>query len=435
MIAKLPMMLPLLLLVPSPSAIASWAEPQAAAIPEDGDRVVFIGDSITQAGRYVVYVEAFLLTRFPDRTITLINHGLSSETAAGTSEPDHPNVRPCIHDRFIRDVTDWEPDHIVACYGMNDGIYHPFDPQIFAQYQAGIARLIERARTEADARLDLLTPPPYDPYRRQVGDPDARHFGYRYPAADYDDVLDRFGEWIETLRAVDLLVADVHDAFNSHLALRRAKRASVSLSPDGVHPDATGHWLIAQTLLKEWDAPSVVAEAVVDVSGRLANPKTIRDVSTRDGAVSFLWNSPLPMPIDPAWDPESLRVESVSDRLNRYRLAVVGLEGEQYQLLASFDGEEPRPVGSFSTDEFARGIDLNLLPEFPTVAESREVLRLLSSLRDAQGRAFRSSIRGESSADAPPPPGEDSDQMAPIRALCRPKDLRILIQPVSDRAS
>ncbi|QDV33536.1 SGNH/GDSL hydrolase family protein [Tautonia plasticadhaerens] len=430
MVAILPLLVPLLLLGTGPSAVPPPVPREASGIPQDGDRVVFIGDSITQAGRYVVYVEAFLLTRFPDRTITVINHGLSSETVAGTSEPDHPSPRPCIHDRFDRDVTAWRPDRVVSCYGMNDGIYHPFDPEILARYQDGIRRLIERADAEADARIDLLTPPPYDPYRRQVGDPDASYFGYRYPSADYDEVLDRFGEWIETLGGDDLLVADVHDAFNSHLSLRRADRASVSLSPDGVHPDTTGHWLIAQTLLKAWDAPPVVADIRVDASGRLPQPETVRDVSNRDGAVSFDWDSPLPMPIDPAWDPESLRVDSVSDLLNRYRLAVTGLEGDRYRLLASFEGEEPGPVGSFSAGELARGIDLNTIPVFPTVAASRQVLGLLSSLRDAQGRAFRASIRGESSPDAPPPPGEDAEQMGPIRDLCRPKALRIFIEPI-----
>jgi lysophospholipase L1-like esterase len=419
------------LLLPGPTAAGSTA----SGLPEDRSRVVFIGDSITQAGQYVVYVEAYLLTRFPDRSITVINHGLSSETAAGTSEPDHPFPRPCIHDRFDRDVTAWRPDHVVACYGMNDGIYHPFDPELFARYQDGISRLIDRARNEAGARIDLMTPPPFDPYRRQVGDPDAEHFGYRYPAIDYDEVLDRFGEWIASRRGDDLLVADVHDAVNAHLDRLRADQASASLAPDGVHPDATGHWLIAQTLLLAWGVPAEVAEARVDAAEPRVRTGEIRDLSEADGTLSFVWKSPLPLPLDPAWNANSLRIERVSDRLNRYRLQVNGLEAPRYRLLASFDGDNPVPVGECSGDQLAQGIDLNTLPDFPTVAAAREVLKRLAALRNAQGRAFRASMKGESIADAPPPPGEDQEELAPIRALCQPRDLRIRIEPITDRSS
>jgi lysophospholipase L1-like esterase len=428
-IVTIPLLAGLLLLGPAPTGATT------DRLPEDGSRVLFIGDSITQAGQYVLYVEAYLLTRFPDRSITVINHGLSSETAAGTSEPDHPFPRPCIHDRFARDVTDWRPDHVVACYGMNDGIYHPFDPELFARYQDGISRLIDRARNEAEARIDLMTPPPFDPYRRQVGDPDARHFGYRYPAVDYDDVLDRFGEWVVSRRADDLLVADVHDAVDAHLDHLRADRASASLAPDGVHPDATGHWLIAQTLLLAWGAPAEVAEVHIDATEPRARSGEIRDLSKADGALSFAWTSPLPLPIDPRWDPESLRIERISDRLNRYRLQVDGLDAPRYRLVASFDGADPAPVGEFSGDQLARGIDLNTLPDFPTVAAAREMLQQLAALRDAQGRAFRAAMKGASTDDAPPPPGEDQEEMATIRDRCQPRELRIRIEPVADRSS
>ncbi len=51
--------------------------------PRDGLRVVFLGDSITQNGLYVRYVDAYLLSRFPDRQVEVIGLGLSSETCRG----------------------------------------------------------------------------------------------------------------------------------------------------------------------------------------------------------------------------------------------------------------------------------------------------------------------------------------------------------------
>src|SRR5436309_2409763 len=75
-----------------------------------GERVVFFGDSITYAGGYVQYVEAYLRTRFPGRTFTLINLGLASETLSGLSEPDHPYPRPDLHERLERALRATKPD-------------------------------------------------------------------------------------------------------------------------------------------------------------------------------------------------------------------------------------------------------------------------------------------------------------------------------------
>lgn len=403
-------------------------------IPADGNRVVVIGDSITQAGDYVVFLETFLLTRFPDRTITVINHGLSSETAAGTSEPDHPFPRPWIHDRFDRDVTAWKPDIVVACYGMNDGIYHPLAPERFEPYQRGILRLIDRSQTDATARIDLLTPPPYDPYQRQVSDPDAREFGYRFPVVNYDSVLAHYAAWLRSLAGDHLLVADVNTTLAEHVEKRRADRVSFTIMPDGVHPNPTGHWLIAQTLLNAWNAPAIVADVQIDAGTLQTSSDQVEHLTRRDGGLSFTWRSPLPMPIDPRCDPESIRLERVADRLNRYRLTVAGLEEGRYRLLASESGSgEPQPMLVVTSSELAEGIDLTSIAEFPTVVAAQEILQAVASHRSAQAQAWRESIKsGEPSSI--PPPGEDDDVMRPIHEQCQPRNLLLRIEPVANKS-
>jgi len=111
------------------------------------------------------------MTRFPDRVFDVVNRGKSSETLSGTSEADHDPPRPNALDRFATDVAALKPQVIVACFGMNDGNYAPFDQERFKKYQAGVRRLMERSRQEAEATLVLLTPPAYDPYRRCPLDP------------------------------------------------------------------------------------------------------------------------------------------------------------------------------------------------------------------------------------------------------------------------
>jgi hypothetical protein len=68
-------------------------------------RVVFLGDSITYAGQYVEFIEAYWVTRFPDRRTEFLNLGLPSETVSGLSEVGHAGgefPRPELRERLAR---------------------------------------------------------------------------------------------------------------------------------------------------------------------------------------------------------------------------------------------------------------------------------------------------------------------------------------------
>src|SRR5262245_48224715 len=111
--------LPLRFVVLVPSTAPADHPPFAL---KDGQRVVFLGDSNTAAGKFIAYLDAYLCTRFPEKRFELINLGLLSETVTGLSEPDHPFPRPNVHDRIDRALELSRPDVVVICYGMNDGI-------------------------------------------------------------------------------------------------------------------------------------------------------------------------------------------------------------------------------------------------------------------------------------------------------------------------
>ena len=343
------------------AAGAAGGEADGFALGEK-ETIVFTGDSITAAGHYVRYVEAYLRTRFPERTFRVVAAGRRSETLSGLTEPNHPGPRPTLFERFERDVAAHAPTWIVAGYGMNDGIYHPWSDERFGCYQQGVGQLAARAKA-LGSRLLLLTPPAWD--RAGRGDlslaPGESH-SYKKPFPEYDAVLRRYSDWLMSLDTPGLQVADVHAAFRGHLDARREAEPAFKLQRDSIHPDETGHLLIAMAVLQAWNAPALVSEGTFDAKG--------------ERRLSFSWTPRLPMPVDAKWDASSVAAERFTERFNRLRLSVSGLPAGSYRLSA--DGAA---VGVYTAEALAEGIDLSNAPAFPAAARSREVLEALRGAR------------------------------------------------------
>ena len=110
-----------------------------------GKRVVFLGDSITQAGGYVAFTTYYLEKLHPKKDFDVLGLGLASETLSGLSEDGHAGgkfPRPCLFERLGRVLEKAKPEVVFACYGMNDGIYLPA--------RQGPVRRVPEGRHEAD---------------------------------------------------------------------------------------------------------------------------------------------------------------------------------------------------------------------------------------------------------------------------------------------
>jgi len=382
------------------------------------EKIVFVGDSITAAGQYVLYIEGYLVTRFPQRTFHVINCGRGSETLSNLSEVDHPGRRPCLFARFDADVADFAPTVVVSCYGINDGIYHPFSEERFKHYQEGVGQLIVKVRRDLKARLLILTPPIYD--SRNAGQPDVRPeetYGYKRPFADYDQVMEKYAAWLMTLKEEGVRVGDLHAPMALHLKTRRQDTPSFRMSGDTIHPGSTGHLLMAMAALKAWHAPALVDEACIDAAGKQATAGEVKDLRIGDAAVQFSWTSKAPMPMDASWDARSLALERFTETLNRHRLTVAALTGARYTLFA--DDVE---VGRFSRQELAAGIDLTALEKFPTTARSQKILPLLRERRRCGYAVFRKNYSGGGNPNL-----AELDQR--LQALRKPVSMTIRIAP------
>jgi lysophospholipase L1-like esterase len=232
-------------------------------------RVIFLGDSITYSGEYIEYLETYIRLCYPGAAVDFINLGLPSETISGLSEEGHAGgqfPRPDLHERLDRVLAKAKPDIIFACYGMNDGIYHPYSQEGLGSFQRGLDLL----RLKTKAQVIHITPPTFDPVPLKGR---TRPWGsekYDLPYEAYNDVLDRYSSWLVRQRTESLErtsdsvaweVIDIHTPMNQFLAEQRKTNPKFVLAGDGVHANAQGHWIIAREILRYLGAPEELTSA------------------------------------------------------------------------------------------------------------------------------------------------------------------------------
>ncbi len=215
-------------------------------------RVLVVGDSITYGGQYVAYLEAYLQLKFPDQSLEILNLGLPSETVSGLSEEGHAGgnfPRPDLHERLDRTLEQIKPEIVLACYGMNCGIYHPYRIDRFEAFKVGMRRLRGRVRASG-AEMIHLTPPVFDPLPIAKRTLPAGLKSYSGPYAGYDEVLNLYAAWLIAMRSEGWNVIDIHGPMKAALLLRRQRDPSFHFAGDGVHMNAEAHWLTAQLILE-----------------------------------------------------------------------------------------------------------------------------------------------------------------------------------------
>jgi len=244
-------------------ATPSLAAAAASVRPHEARTVLFLGDSITYAGTWVGWAETWFRMQHPQSDTAFINIGLPSETVSGLSEPGHAGgsfPRPDLHERLGRALAKIKADLVIACYGMNDGIYFPYSQERAQRHYDGITRL-RNAVLATGASLIHLTPPTFDPVPLKGRTLPAGRDAYPNPYEGYDEVLARYSEWLLAKRSEGWTVGDIHGPMARHLAERRKTDPGYVLAGDGVHPGPTGHWLMTRELLRLWGAAPALTDS------------------------------------------------------------------------------------------------------------------------------------------------------------------------------
>jgi lysophospholipase L1-like esterase/pimeloyl-ACP methyl ester carboxylesterase len=185
-------------------------------------------------------------------------------------------------------LTETNPEWVVFCYGMNDGIYYPFSEERFQAYKSGILKLITMIK-DAEANAIALTPPPFDPEAIDVDllPEGEEKYSYLEPYENYNDVLATYSQWIlNKLNDIVDKVIDIYNPINNYINSKRKTEPNYK-SGDGIHPNHRGHWLIAKKVLRELF--NICLELVPDYVNQPEDSQFFKHVLERQRVLSSAW--------------------------------------------------------------------------------------------------------------------------------------------------
>jgi len=210
---------------------------------QNGSKLLFLGDSITDAGRtrpvgeglfdpmgkgYVNVVTGLLGTCYPAADIRVVNMGCSGDTARRLKA------------RWQTDVVDQKPDWLVIMIGVND-VWRQFDMPLITEehvkideYEKTLDELARQGKKLAKGGLVLMTPHYIEPNLK-----DAMRAR-----------MDQYGAVVKKLAKKHKAVfVDTQAAFDRVLKHYNAN----TLAWDRVHPTIVGHTVIAKAFLDAVD--------------------------------------------------------------------------------------------------------------------------------------------------------------------------------------
>lgn len=347
----------------------------------DGDRVVFLGDSITEQRLYTTYIEAYALTRQPQWKLSFRNVGWGGDTSwlRQRAHPDEAKLfaadeaaqRAMVEDSvgrgLDRDVLPLHPTLVTVKFGMNDHSYQAFRPDIHRAYIRSQTQ-IGKVLADKGARVAFLTPQPIED-RRADPDQDIRNQSLRTFSVGA-------GNGVVGLKDVAAKAgAAFVDLFNPYMDLMLAARAKDAKAliggGDAVHPGPAGQTLMAWLALTQMGATALVSRAEIDVSKKsvACDGCQVERLEVADGKVRFdRMDRALPMPIDPRAE-SALALAPILDQLSRLELQVTGLAPGTYEV--TIDGETAGKVGA---DVLAKGWNLSNASG-PITRQARELLQ------------------------------------------------------------
>ncbi|MFO0805347.1 MAG: GDSL-type esterase/lipase family protein [Gemmataceae bacterium] len=347
-------------------------KPKPAASPyffQKNDRIVFLGDSITEQYQYSTYLELYLTTRFPDWNFTFLNAGIGGDTAAGGAG------------RFKAHVLDEKPTAVTINFGMNDGGYGKFNPAANKVFVERTEAMLKMAK-DAKVRVALLSPNAVDRRNKSNG-------------AEYVETQKQFYAPLAGL-------AEKHGfPFVDQYAITRAATDRMEKDDptakkavpyyDGFHTSPPGGLLMAHAILTGLKSPALVSDVLIEVGAKKSDQSgaKVSDLVIEDGRIRFTrLDMAIPLPVQKDWLPMLPYMNEMKD-LNYYGLRIDGLKDGNYSV--SIDGVA---VAKFTAKQLAEGVNLGNLTSGPVFDQANKVLAAINEKNRIVHGRFRGVLLG-----------------------------------------
>jgi lysophospholipase L1-like esterase len=361
-----------LALLCSSYAIAEPATPVSKIELEDGDTLVFLGDSITHQCLYTQYLEDFFYTRYPSKRIEFHNAGVGGDRANDALI------------RFDQDVAAFKPKYVTILLGMNDGSYTRFEQNIFDTYEKNMTTLLDQISASGATAIPM-TPTMYDSRAsvlHRKGDPDALKNRY------YNGVLAFYGAWLqEQANNRGLGFVDMYGPLNLLTMQERKKDASFTLIQDAVHPGAAGQVVMAFAVLNDMHVNRVVSTLTANTNGK---NWTVRSTGGKvDGIgdadqLSFVFQAECLPWVLPEEANLGYVLTKAGHKMSNERIRVTGLSPGKYQLKI-----DDALVGTYTHSQLGAKVELQSNAKTPQYQQALAVAMLNKEKNEKAVRPMR----------------------------------------------
>ncbi len=341
---------------------------------DDAKKIIFLGDSITNAGEYIIYVDAFLKTRFPNAKIDVLFGGVDGESIVHMLA------------RYKEEITDKAPDEVFIMFGTNDvnrGLY-PDGSEEKKQYAintsaTNLDTLIKQLKADGISNITIITPPAIDE-REYAGASANQRIGAS------DGVKNLAAKCAEVAKSHGLRIIDVYTPTRAILDGRKDSGKVEIFKTDRIHPNRLGHFVLASEIIKAAYADyGLVASVNIDANAvsYTSDNALISDFDITDGKLSYSYTAKsLPMGIDTKNITEGIAGNGYTDaveaypefidfteKMNREIIKVTGLSEGTYEI--AFDG---KVITTATSEELLNGVNIATLSENPGQIKAKSVI-------------------------------------------------------------
>lgn len=374
------------------TAICICSSPFAQKSPVpfvNGDRVVFAGNSITEAGFYETYIWLYYITHFPEKKITVFNGGIGGDVAQQ------------IYIRLDDDVLAMNPTVLSISFGMNDSKYFEYwmhknkTDSIRKSAIDTSFKWFKKIETKVNQfqkiKKIIMTTSPYDETVKNGKEP----FEGKSKTIEGIIAFQKKAAMQNNWAYVDLF----YPMTEMDKKKQQSDTAFTLTGPDRIHPGNAGHLVMAYLFLKAQGlANKPIANVEINAHDKKiikADNATITSVADKNGIISFKYLAKsLPFPIDstarvflnPQKQYEALSVIPFIKEFDAEMLTIKGLDASKHYSL-KIDGNA---IKNFTGAQLNSGINLALLSNTPQYQQAKKIMELQLKRKDLEDklRAF-----------------------------------------------